>query len=394
MAAPRSSKRRSRSSVRGSVGGPRGFRVAVAVALLGLAVLAVAYLSWRSSRPPQVPAVPDAGEVVRRVAMRLGCDPGRVVAAASHDQAGTFSLVTVHAPKGFPAGRFALDLEAAAHNLGGRLEPRPLGEAGGYGLARLDGEVGGVRWRVLVLSEAPPALPARRTPGTGAASPAGAMLAIVLDDAGASLDILEGLSRLPLTVAVAVLPNAARSTEVARAVGASGRELLLHMPMEPLGSRGPGAGDDAVEVGLPASEIEARVSRALAVVAGARGVNNHMGSRATADAVTMAAVMEALRGRGLYFLDSRTTAETVAEQAARQKGVPALRRDVFLDVVAEPEAIRRALEQAVARARAQGHALAIGHVHPVTLEVLASELPRLSSDVRLVRPSRLVPAEN
>ena len=129
------------------------------------------------------------------------------------------------------------------------------------------------------------------------------------------------------------------------------------------------------------------------MVAAARGVNNHMGSRATADAPTMRDVMEVLRDHGLYFLDSRTTSETVAERVARENGVPALRRDVFLDVVSEPDAVRRALEQAVARARAQGSAVAIGHVHPLTLELLAVELPRIASEVKLVRPSQLLRAD-
>ncbi|OYW02811.1 MAG: hypothetical protein B7Z61_11310 [Acidobacteria bacterium 37-71-11] len=359
----------------------------VALALVLLAVAAVVYLAWRAARPRPVPVAPKAVAVVREVAARFRCGPARVTSETTRDSTGPLVLVTVHAPRGFQAERFVLDLEAAAHNLGGRLEPMPLLEKGGYGLARLDGEVGGVRWRVLVLGEAPPAPP---KPAVGRRAVRGARLAIVLDDAGSSIEVVREVERLPIEVAVAVLPNAARSAEVARGLGAQGRELLLHMPMEPVGNRGPGPGEGAVEVGLSAAEIMSRVERALAVVAGARGVNNHMGSRATADAAAMRAVMAVLRSRGLYFLDSRTTAESVAEQIARASGVPALRRDVFLDDVSEPEAIRRALDQAVARARADGSAVAIGHVHPITIEVLERELPRIGGEVRLVRPSQLL----
>ena len=325
--------------------------------------------------------------MVREVAARFRCGPARVTSETSRDAAGALALVTVHAPRGFRVEPFVLDMEAAAHNLGGHLEPMPLLEKGGYGLARLDGEVGGVRWRVLVLGEE---LPVPPKPGVAGRALHGARLAVVLDDAGASIEVVREVERLPVEVAVAVLPNAARSAEVARGLGAQGRELLLHMPMEPVGDRGPGPGEGAVEVGLSAAEIRSRVERALAVVAGARGVNNHMGSRATADAAAMRAVMDVLRPRGLYFLDSRTTADTVAERTARECGVPALRRDVFLDVVSEPEAIRRALDQAVARARAEGTAVAIGHVHPITIEVLERELPRIGGEVRLVRPSQLL----
>jgi hypothetical protein len=104
-------------------------------------------------------------------------------------------------------------------------------------------------------------------------------------------------------------------------------------------------------------------------------------------------VMVVLAGHGLYFLDSRTTSETVAERVAHESGVPALRRDVFLDVVSDPDAVHRALEEAVARARAQGSAVAIGHVHPLTIELLAVELPRIAGEVKLVRPSQLLRAE-
>ncbi|MDD5562680.1 MAG: divergent polysaccharide deacetylase family protein [Thermoanaerobaculaceae bacterium] len=354
-----------------------------------LAVSAVVYLAWRAGKPRPAPRAVAAAAVVREVAARFGCGPERVTEESTRDAAGPLALVTVHAPRRFQVERFVLDLEAAAHNLGGRVDPMPLLEKGGYGLARLEGEVAGTRWRVVVLREEPPAAPRPRAEA-GRQAVRGARLAIVLDDAGSSIEVVREVERLPLTVAVAVLPNAARSAEVARGLGAQGRELLLHMPMEPVGDRGPGPGEGAVEVGLPPAEIRARVERALAVVSGARGVNNHMGSRATADAAAMRAVMDVLRPRGLYFLDSRTTADTVAEQTARASGVPALHRDVFLDVVSEPEAIRRALDSAAARARSLGSALAIGHVHPLTIEVLERELPRIGEEVRLVRPSQLV----
>jgi polysaccharide deacetylase 2 family uncharacterized protein YibQ len=368
---------------------PRAVAAAAVVIAAGSLVL---YLVWRSSRArPAARPIP-AVNVVRDVAGRLGCPADRVTSEATSDRLGALEQVTVHAPRGFPAEKFSLDLEAAAHNLGGQLEPQPLAEKGGYGLARLEGHVGGTRWRVLVLGEEPPP---RRAGGEvrGARKEVGQpRLAIVLDDAGSSEEVIGEVERLPRAVAVAVLPNAPFSAQVARALGAQGREILLHMPMQPLTDHGPGPGSGAVEVGLSPDAIRSRVEEALRVVSDARGVNNHMGSRATADVTTMRDVMAVLKGRGLFFLDSRTTSDTVAERVARESGVPALHRDVFLDVVIEPDAIRRALEHAVARARSQGSALAIGHVHPLTIQLLAAELPRLASEVRLVRPSQLLHA--
>jgi polysaccharide deacetylase 2 family uncharacterized protein YibQ len=385
---PSSRRRKPKARVRRKAGRRLPpIRTVAALAVLAIAAGVVLYLVWRAARPKPAPSIPDAAETVREVAGRLGCPPERVIAEASRDRRGSLVSVTVHAPRGFPAERFTFDLEATAHNLGGRLEPQPLTEKGGYGLARLEGVIAGARWRVLVLGEEPP--PRASARAAGAAAKPG-RLAIVLDDAGASTEVVAEVERLPLVVAVAVLPNAPHSAEVARALGAQGREVLLHMPMEPLANHGPGPGDGAVEVGLQAGEIRARMERAIRVVPVARGVNNHMGSRATADPATMRNVMLVLADHGLYFLDSRTTSETVAERVARESGVPCLRRDVFLDVVSDPDAVRRALDEAVAHARAQGSAVAIGHVHPLTIELLVAELPRVAGDVKLVRPSQLL----
>jgi len=372
-----------RGTRRGGTGRPSALRVAAALVLLGAGVALVIVFGRRTPRPAPE-AVPDPAEVVRAVASRLGCASERITVERVSDREGALSSVTVHAPAGFKVQRFELELEAAVHNLAGRLARQPLTEGGGYGLARLEGVVAGQRVRVVVLGEEPPVTPKGVRPPQ-----ARPRLAIVLDDAGASRGVVEEIAPLPREVAVAVLPNAAHSAEVARALAAQGREILLHMPMQPVGGPGPGPGDGAIQVGLTRDEIGARVARALAVVAEARGVNNHMGSLATTDMPTMRAVMAALANRKLFFLDSRTSTATVAEQAARDAGVPTLRRDVFLDVVSEPDAVRRALQQAVARARGNGSAVAIGHVHPITIEVLMQELPALAHEVKLVPPSQL-----
>lgn len=347
--------------------------------------------------PVPEPAAEQPVQVVREVAVRHGCPAEAVVAEEQEEPGGDVVVITVHAPRRFAVERFSLDLQAAAHNLGGRLEPRLLGERGGYGLARLEGTVGTTRWRVLVLGESArtsrrTSVPARtpRPEPPRAASAGSPRLAVVLDDAGNSLEVCEQVRALAPEVAVAVLPNTPLSTDVARCLASQGRELLLHLPMQPVEDDGGGPGPDAVEVGLSSSEIASRFRRALERVPGARGVNNHMGSLATTDVTTMEALAAALRPTGLYFLDSRTSPDTVAEVVMRDVGIPALRRDVFLDVVGEPAAVRRALAEAVELCKQQGHVVAIGHVHPATLQVLAAELPRLRPSVTLVRPSALV----
>jgi uncharacterized protein len=385
-ASPRRPRRTAGKTTRKRGPGGLGWRAVAALVLLAAAVLAVLLVARRKPSP-EIPAPPLPAEVVRDAAAKLGCPPHHVVEGEA-PAPGQPLTITVHVSPGFPVDRFSLDLQAQAHNAGGRLDPRPVTEKGGYGLARLDGTLVGQAVRIVVLADPPKA---RRTPGpapTPHPSRRG-RLAIVLDDAGYSLPAVQALSGLPSEIAVAVLPNAPQSSEAARELARQGREILLHMPMEAMPGSGPGPGEDAILVNLAADEVAARLDRALAVVAGARGVNNHMGSRATADAPTMHAVMAYLRGRGLYFLDSRTTSDSVAESAARAAGIPAARREVFLDVVDEPDAVRQALREALSRAAADGEAVAIGHVHPVTVAVLAAELSRLPQGLELVRPSSL-----
>jgi uncharacterized protein len=379
---PRRPRRLAASRRTGLRGSP--WRTALAVGLLAAGIVAVVSLAILSRRHAPTAAKLDPRATVVEAAARYGCPAGRVSVEPPAGPNGTW-FITVHAPRGFHADRFALDLEAAVHNAGGTLEPAPLSERGGYGLVHLDGALAGQRWRVLVLGEEPPPTPAPRRPQHPQAR-----LAIVLDDAGNSEEPVAAIAGLPRAVAVAVLPNARRSREVARLLAAQGRELLVHMPMEPLPGSQSNPGPGAIEVGLPPDEIAARVRSALAVVAGARGLNNHMGSRATADAPTMRAALAVLRQERLYFLDSRTTPETVAQRTAQEMGVPALRRDVFLDVATDPDSIRHALRQVIALARTNGSAVAIGHVHPITIEVLRTELPALPGDVALVPPSALL----
>ena len=212
----------------------------------------------------------------------------------------------------------------------------------------------------------------------------------MIDDLGNDDAALARVAALPAAVAGAVLPGLARSRETANVLRAAGKEVLLHLPMEPVDPRArPGPG--LVRTGMTRAQVAEVVAADLDDVPGAEGVNNHMGSRASADRPTMDAVLSVLKQRGLYFLDSRTTAFTVAAEEAGRLGVPCRSRSVFLDDVADESAIRNQLERALGDARSEGAAVAIGHPHPKTLAVLERELPRLGSrGVRLVRVSDLI----
>jgi polysaccharide deacetylase 2 family uncharacterized protein YibQ len=162
--------------------------------------------------------------------------------------------------------------------------------------------------------------------------------------------------------------------------------------MQPLDYPATNPGPGALLVGLDPAEVILRLDTALASVPGARGVNNHMGSAATADPALMATLMGALGERGLLFLDSLTTPHSVAWREARAAGLPVLRNRLFLDVDHLDEAaISARLAELVGVARASGQAIGIGHPHAATAAVLARELPDyMAAGVRFVTVSELL----
>ncbi|HSE62291.1 MAG TPA: divergent polysaccharide deacetylase family protein [Thermoanaerobaculia bacterium] len=220
------------------------------------------------------------------------------------------------------------------------------------------------------------------------AAPARARIAIVIDDLGNDREALERIARWPFAVGGAVLPGLPGSADAARRLAASGKEVLLHLPMEPDGyplvQPGPGV--------ILRSDDDEKIAHTLiddlASVPGAVGVNNHMGSAATADPRVMRAVVRVLAERGLFLLDSRTSEATVARRVADEAALPAVSRRVFLDAIPKAAAIERAYRELLATAKREGEAIAIGHPHPATLDLLERELPRLEG-VRLVRVSEL-----
>lgn len=214
-------------------------------------------------------------------------------------------------------------------------------------------------------------------------------LAIVIDDFGYERAQADALFRLPYPLTISVLPHLPHSADIAEEAQRRGYQVLLHLPMASSG----GEKDEPVELrpGMNASTVESEVAGMLESVPGAVGVNNHQGSSGTSDPALMAELMPVLRERTLFFLDSRTTPATVAEGAARSAGVRTAARNIFLDDEQTPEAVRRQLDLAVRDAREKGSAIAIGHPHAVTLEVLSSSLPQLAHEgVSLVFVSDLV----
>ncbi|HUT74526.1 MAG TPA: divergent polysaccharide deacetylase family protein [Armatimonadota bacterium] len=227
----------------------------------------------------------------------------------------------------------------------------------------------------------------------------GGRVAIIVDDVGYNAAVIREFTALPYALTFSVLPGVERSRELARACSAAGFEVMLHLPMEPLNSRlDPGPGCIMVE--MTDDQIAALVEDDLAAVPAAVGVNNHMGSRATADPRVMRAVLSVLRRQGLLFVDSRTTGSSVAGQVAAELGVLHAARSVFLDTNLRPEpgTAEEFLELAQERveelgrlAQRRGCAIGICHYREQTAQMLARLLPLLrEAGIEIVSVSQLI----
>lgn len=214
------------------------------------------------------------------------------------------------------------------------------------------------------------------------------LVAVVIDDVGLDRPRSKRAWELPGPLTMSFLPYAKDLREQAKAARAKGHELMLHLPMEPNGRNDPGP--NALLVSLSDSELRQRTMAALDSFDGFAGVNNHMGSRFTAFKPGMETVLRQLKGRGLMFLDSRTSAQSVGDQLAQEMGVPSIVRHVFLDDEETLDAVRKKLAEAEAIARRQGFVVVIGHPHEVTLQALAEWLPGVQGKGLTLAPATAV----
>ncbi len=230
--------------------------------------------------------------------------------------------------------------------------------------------------------QAKPAAPPATKP-----KPKGSIV-LIIDDLGFEGQPLDRVMALDPDINFAILPNGNRAAQIADRLNDGGFEILVHLPMEPMGKESPG--ENAILTSMSDAEITRLVRENVRAVPHARGVNNHMGSRATADRRVMASVIGALP-EGMYFVDSRTVGQSVAEDVARELNVRTAARHVFLDDVRTTFAVRQQLAALAKMAEERGIAIGIGHPDRVTLDVLAAEIPRLKArGFRFLRASAVV----
>lgn len=215
-----------------------------------------------------------------------------------------------------------------------------------------------------------------------------AKLALIIDDIGyrhTDNAVLE----LPSGVSLSVLPHTPLGNQLAKAGHQKGHEIMLHLPMQTLNGKALGKG--GLTNAMSEKELKQTLSSAIASVPFAKGANNHMGSLLTQLEPQMQWLMQGLHQQQLYFVDSRTTLFSKAEQAAQQFGVPTLRRELFLDNQLSQKALETQFTLMIKRAHKQGQLVAIAHTHPETIQFLKANLYRLKDEgIELVPTSALI----
>lgn len=233
---------------------------------------------------------------------------------------------------------------------------------------------------LVILLRQPPPKPGPR-PVVGITRPAQATagkIAIVIDDVGYSLGNLAIIEAIKSPITFSILPGLDFSGEASRKLNSLGFQVILHLPMEP--KEKTGLEENTVLASMDEKNIRSIIEKDLSTVNQVRGVSNHMGSKVTENEPAMDLILNELKNRHLFFLDSFVTADSVVEKLAEKKKVKFAKRDVFLDNSADPSYIRQQIRLLKQKARQNGQAVGIGHDRKNTLEVLKEEIPIMKKE--------------
>lgn len=227
-------------------------------------------------------------------------------------------------------------------------------------------------------------------PQSSSISPGHGQMAIVIDDFGYARDVIETFAAINRNITFSVLPYKAHSNEAAARGLSSGHQVMLHLPMEPL-STSEEQEATSITVNMSDADIRDTVAKALQAVPGLIGVNNHQGSKATADARVMADVMKYIKANNLFFIDSRTNSRSVAGETAKQFGVRTADNHLFIDNSSNVGDIKKQLRIAAEMANRNGSVIVIGHARPNTAIAIREMIPELeAAGISLVFASQIV----
>jgi len=202
-------------------------------------------------------------------------------------------------------------------------------------------------------------------------------IAIVIDDLGKENHIFQELLRWDLPLTLSVLPFSPHGKTIGQEAHQRGKEVILHLPMEPQGYPKIQPGEGALLQEMDEEKLLRQLSEDIEAIPYVKGVSNHMGSRLTEDPEKMKIILSELKRRGLFFLDSRTTPQSVVLQTAKSLGLKALERSVFLDHSQNEDDVKKQMEQLIRVSLSTGRAIGIGHPHPSTIKSLKEMIPKM-----------------
>ena len=216
------------------------------------------------------------------------------------------------------------------------------------------------------------------------------LAAIIIDDLGYDKKIAAKLGLLNANITFSILPHSPYQASIARMSRDKGIETMLHLPMEPVEYPKVDPGPGALLTSMSPDELIGQLKDNLKTLPDVKGVNNHMGSRMTTESGHLYQIFSILKKRGLYFVDSRTSAQTLCRPSARLFQIPFAQRDIFLDHRQDADFIRKQISGLIRIARQNGYAVAIGHPNFTTYQVLREMMPALQNAVELVPASKIV----
>lgn len=215
-------------------------------------------------------------------------------------------------------------------------------------------------------------------------------IAIIIDDLGNSKKIDDEVLSIDAPLTLAVLPLLPESKNIAETANSNGKEVILHLPMEPHDYPRANPGKGALFTSMDDIAILTQLYEDVNSVPGVKGVNNHMGSKFTEDGERMRIVLKQIRDSGLYFIDSKTSPKSRNGSMAREVGLKAASRDVFLDNEQNEDYIDGQIKELKSIARRRGFAIGIGHPHPATIAALKKAIPDIEKEFEIVPASSLV----
>jgi polysaccharide deacetylase 2 family uncharacterized protein YibQ len=215
-------------------------------------------------------------------------------------------------------------------------------------------------------------------------------VAIIIDDLGYDQKIAEKFLELDAAFTFSILPFSPFQKKIAHRAQDKGLEIMLHLPMEPMEYPAVNPGPGALLTTMSPDQLISQLEKNLETLPSIKGVNNHMGSKLTTESSQLYQIFSILKKRGLFFVDSRTTAKTLCEPSARMFRVPFAQRDVFIDHRQQPEFIRQQIIRLIEIANRHGEAVGIAHPHGATYTILKEMLPDLKEKVQLVPASNIV----